>query len=112
MLLLGYVLLAGAGSGSSGARAFDLSPIETDAPVEGDMQGDGFHSAISQDDLPPESTLSHDRVSLTSQGQILGLWEVPGFFSPSNGSGIRSRVEGPLTMTDGEILTVPGRAPP
>lgn len=100
VLLLGYVFLAGADSGSGGARAFDLFSIETDAPVGGDMQGDGFHDATLQDDLPPQSTLSHDGIPLTSQGQILGLWEAPGFFSPSNGSGIRSRVEGPLTLTD------------
>ena len=59
-----------------------------------------------EDKLPPESTLDNRDTTLSSEGQILGLWEPSGFFSGSNYSGIKSRTRGPLTLTDGELLAV------
>ena len=45
-------------------------------------------------------------MTLSSEGEILGLWEPRGFFSRSNGSGVRSRAGVPLTLTNGEFLKV------
>ena len=111
LLVFGYVFFGfGQSSASGGAQAFDLSPIETDAAVAGRMKGDSPHSDTQKHELPPESTLYYGGTTLSSEGQILGLWEPPGFFSRSNGSGIRSRTEGPLSSTDGKLLTVPAGA--
>ena len=107
LLILGYLLLGyGSGPVSGRARAFDLLPVEVDAAVPANMPGDGSHDDAPEDKLPPESTLDNRDTTLSSEGQILGLWEPSGFFSGSNYSGIKSRTRGPLTLTDGELLAV------
>lgn len=109
LLVFGYLYLGfGSSSVSRGAsRALDLSPVEAGAPVPGNMAGDNSYGDVPKDELPPESTLGYRDTILSSEGQTLGLWEPSGFFSNSHGSGIRSRVRGPLILTDGALFTVP-----
>jgi hypothetical protein len=80
LLILGYLLLGfGSGPVSGRARAFDLFPVEVDAAVPTNMLGDGSYDDAPKDELPPEITLGNRRgTTLSSEGQILGLWEPSG----------------------------------
>ena len=74
LLVFGYISF-GLGSGSvfGGARAFNLSPLEADSAMPGNMAGDGSYGDVPEDELPPESTLSYRDTTLSLEGQILGL---------------------------------------
>lgn len=108
LLLLAYLALGVAWEEGSGeAMVTDLVPVEADVRVNGISGNPADFGDVPESDLPPESTLGHGGDTLNAQGEILGMWEPGGLFSGSTGSPSKNRADPYLTLTDGDLLTVP-----
>lgn len=108
LLLLAYLGLGVAREEGAGeVMVTDLVPVEADARAPGVSGEPAYFGDMSEGDLPPESTLSHRGDASNAQGEILGIWEPGGLFSGSSGSPSKNRADPHLTLTDGDVLTVP-----
>lgn len=91
---------------SGGAQATDLIPVAPTSTVEG-VSADPYSRDVSERHLPPNSTLSFRGQTVSSAGEILGIWEPEGLFAPSNGGPARSRADGTLGLSSGNLLKAP-----
>ncbi|MDQ4106394.1 MAG: DUF4175 domain-containing protein [Actinomycetota bacterium] len=110
MVLLAGFLLFGFGSGepSGEGRAADLIPVAPAAKVKR-VSVDPSLINLPKGESPPESTLGFGGQSVSSAGEILGLWEPEGLLAGSSGGSARNRTDGTeLSLSDGGLLTVPG----
>lgn len=107
IVLVGF-LLFGTDSNvtSGGGRATEVVPVAPAAKV-GRVSADLSLRGASKKDLPPESTLSFRRQTVSSAGEILGVWEPKGLFVRSNEGAARGRTDGSLALSDGNLLKIP-----
>lgn len=107
IVLVGF-LLFGTDSNvtSGGGRATEVVPVAPAAKV-GRVSADLSLRGASKKDLPPESTLGFRRQTVSSAGEILGIWEPEGLFARSNEGAARGRTHGTLGLSDGNLLKIP-----
>ena len=107
-VLIGGFLLFGNGSrvSSDNIRAADLVPVPPASRVERVSAGPSLRGAPKKG-LPPTSILSFRGQTVSSAGEILGIWEPEGLFAESSGGLAQGRTDGPLTLSDGNLLRVP-----
>ncbi len=111
VLVVGF-LLSGVGSSvpDGGGYATDLVPVAPAAKA-GRVSVDPSLRGARKRNLPPTSTLGFRGQTLKSAGEILGIWEPEGLFARSSGGPARGRTDGPLALSDGDLLKVPAANP-
>lgn len=110
IVLLAGLLLFGFGSGEipAGGHASDPVPVAPAAKVEL-VSIDPSLRDLPEGERPPESTLGFDGRSVSSAGEILGVWEPEELLAGSSGGSARNRTDGTeLPLSDGGLLTVTG----
>lgn len=110
IVLLAGLLLFGFGSGETpaGGNASDPVPVAPAAKVERVSVAPSLEG-LPEGERPPESTLSFGGRSVSSAGEILGVWEPEGLLAGSSGGSARNRTDGTeLPLSDGRLLTFPG----
>lgn len=108
IVLVAILLIFGNGSSvdSGGAQATDLVPVAPTSTVE--KVSAGFSPIDTpKRHLPPNSALSFRGQTVSSAGEILGIWEPDGLFARSNGGPARGRTDGSLGLSGGNLLKVP-----
>lgn len=111
IVLVVVLLILGLGSNTNpgGAFATDLVSVAPASVVER-VSVDPSIRDTPKRHLPPNSTLSFRGRSVTSAGEILGIWEPEGLFAPANGGPAQSRTDGSLSLSDGRLLKVPANS--
>lgn len=108
VVLVAGFLLIGTGSRVNPGEGHpaDLAPVAPAARVER-VSVDPSLRDTPRRNLPPRSTLSFRGDTVSSAGEILGVWEPDGLFAGSSGGPARGRADGSLGLSDGDLLTVP-----
>ena len=105
---VGVYGLLGTGSYSeSKSESFSegLIPVSPTAKVAS-VSGVRSQEGVPTGDLPPESTLSFGGQTLSSGGEVLGVWKPQHLFAGEvYGASGMNRSRGPLSLTDGNLLT-------
>ncbi|CAN5766591.1 hypothetical protein BH23ACT11_BH23ACT11_14060 [soil metagenome] len=106
-LILGFLLFgSGSNAPSGGSNATELVPVSPAEKVDR-VSVDPYLRGNRKKDLLPISTLTYRGQTVTSAGEILGIWEPEGFFARSNGGPARGRMDASLGLSDGNLLKVP-----
>lgn len=110
VLAVGFLIFgAGSNTNPGGSRATKLVPVGSAARVE-KVSVDPSLRGVPKKDLPPNSTLSFRGQTVSSAGEILGIWEPEGVFAQSNGGPAQGRMDDSLGLSDGDLLKVPANA--
>lgn len=109
VLVVGLIFGVGSNTNPGGSRATKLVPVGSAARVE-KVSVDPSLRGVPKKDLPPNSTLSFRGQTVSSAGEILGIWEPDGVFAQSNRGPARGRMDGSLGISDGNLLKVPANA--
>lgn len=110
VLVVGFLILGlGSNTNSGGGHATDLVPVDPASRVK-KVSVDPSLRGAPKKDLPPNSTLGFRGRTVSSAGEILGIWEPEGVFARSNGGPASGRMDGSLGLSDGDLLRVPRNA--
>ena len=110
VLVIGFLIFGtGSNVGSGGAIATDLVPVAPASRVDR-VSVDPSLRNTPERHLPPNSTLSFRGQTVSSAGEILGIWEPEGLFARSNGGPVRSRTDGSLGLSSGKLLKIPANS--
>lgn len=115
VLLLGVIFFISLGGGgysvSSNGDDFgtEMVPVDPSSPVE-QVSEDPAFTDLPARDRPPESELRFRNQSLTSTGEILGIWEPDRWLADRNGGPAKNRADGYVTLSNGDLIEVPAGA--